>query len=247
MNGTEHRVKRAILMAAGRGERLRPLTEQTPKPLLRVRGVPMIESMIGALRRQGITEIHVVAGYRMEQFQYLADKYPGLSLVENPVYDRYNNISSLYAAREYLEDVLIADADQIVEDDRAVAPVYARSGYNAVWTAGSTKEWLLQLRDGIVTSCSRTGGSEGWQLYSISRWTAEDGRILRERLEETYAREENRQLYWDDVPLFCCPQDFRLGIYEMERQAVTEIDTLRELAMYDSQYAAFAAEGSAGK
>ncbi len=233
------RIQRAILMAAGRGERLLPLTAQTPKPLLPVRGVPMIESMIGALRRQGITEIHVVVGYRKEDFSYLPRKYPGLTLVENPVYMQYNNISSLYAAREWLEDVLIADADQIVEDDEAVSPVYERSGYNAVYTESETREWLMQLTDGIVTSCSRTGGRSGWQLYSISRWNAGDGQMLRRKLEEVYADQKNRHLYWDDVPLFCCPDAFRLGIFRMRAGAVTEIDDLRELAAYDSAYSEF--------
>ena len=214
-----------------------PLTARTPKPLLRVHGTPMIESMIGALRRQGITEIYVVVGYLKEAFAYLEDKYDGLTLIENPVYDRYNNISSLYAARDHLEDVLIADADQIIEDDAAVSPFYERSGYNAVYTDRPTKEWLMQTEEGIVTSCSRTGGCGGWQLYSISRWNARDGRMLRQKLEETYADEGRRNLYWDDVPLFCFPEAFRLGIFEMEAKAVTEIDDLKELAAFDADYA----------
>ena len=48
------------------GERLRPLTLTTPKPLISVNGVPMIESVIRAVRKNGIEEIYVVGGYRME-------------------------------------------------------------------------------------------------------------------------------------------------------------------------------------
>lgn len=238
-----HFIKRAILMAAGRGERLMPLTGEIPKPLIPVHGTPMIESMIGALGRQGITEIHVVVGYMADRFAYLEDKYPGVRLIPNPLYDRCNNISSLYAAREYLEDVLIADADQLVRDDSALAPAFERSGYNAVRCTGPTREWLMQTdAEGIVTSCSRTGGTEGWQLYSISRWSAADGARLRARLEEAFADENRRNLYWDDVPMFLYPGDFRLGVREMDTAAVTEIDDLHELAAEDPSYRDLLAE-----
>ena len=47
-----------------------------------------------------------------------------------------------------------------------------------------TDEWLMQVDDdGVVTSCSRTGGQKGWQLFSISRWTKEDGQQLKRHLE----------------------------------------------------------------
>ena len=57
-----HYVKRAIIMAAGKGQRMHPLTLKTPKPLIRVNGKRMIESVIEALRGQGITDIYVVVG-----------------------------------------------------------------------------------------------------------------------------------------------------------------------------------------
>ena len=57
----------------------------------------------------------------------------------------------------------------------------------------------MQVENGRVISCSRTGGKKGWQLYSISRWTAEDGTKLREHLEEEFEKNRNDQIYWDDV------------------------------------------------
>ena len=64
-----HRVKRAIIMAAGIGKRMQPLTLEVPKPLVRVRGERMIDTVVRALRENGITEIHVVVGYKKEQFE----------------------------------------------------------------------------------------------------------------------------------------------------------------------------------
>lgn len=177
-------------MAAGRGCRLQPLTLSTPKPLIKVNGQRMIDTVIQGLRANGITEIHVVVGYQKEKFECFKETYEGLSLIENPYYDTCNNISSLYMARDLLEDAIITDADLLIYDSSILSPLFERSGYNCVWTDAPTDEWLLTLKDDIVTHCSRTGGKSGWQLYSISRWTAEDGRNLKKHLEFQFEQKE---------------------------------------------------------
>ena len=231
-----HQASKAIIMAAGKGERMHPVTEKTPKPLIRVKGQRMIESVIEALRRNGITEIYIVVGYLKEQFEELAEQWPGVQLIENPYYETCNNISSLYAAREYLENCMILDGDQIIYNKKILTPFFERSGYNAVWTYEETGEWLLTVEDGIVTGCSRTGGKGGWQLYSISRWSEEDGKRLRAHLELEFEVRKNRQIYWDDVALFCHPEEYQLGIYPMQKSDIIEIDSLEELALADDTY-----------
>lgn len=231
-----HKVKRAIIMAAGMGNRMRPVTLTTPKPMIRVNGVRMIDSVIRALHQNGIYEIYVVVGYLKEQFAVLEQEYSGLMLIENPYYDTCNNISSLYVARDHLSDVIILDGDQIIYNPEILSPEFARSGYNGIWTDGHTEEWLMTVEKGIVTACSRTGGEKGWQLYSISRWSEEDGKKLARHLEIQFEEKKNRQIYWDDVALFCYPEEYALGVREMKEGDIVEIDGYDELIAIDPTY-----------
>lgn len=231
-----NRVQRAIIMAAGTGSRMRPVTLDIPKPLVKVNGARMIDTVIDALHKNGIYEIYIVVGYLKEKFDVLKEEYEGITLIENPYYDTCNNISSLYVARDYIENAIILDGDQIIFNQDILSPEFEKSGYNSVWTDKQTDEWLQTVENGIVTSCSRTGGKGGWQLYSISRWTAEDGKRLKKHLEHEFAEKKNTQIYWDDVVMFCHKDEYTLGIRPMNKNDIIEIDNLSELIEIDKSY-----------
>ena len=171
----------------------------------------------------------------IKQLEVLEKEYR-VHIIENPYYDTCNNISSLYVAREHLEDAIILDGDQIIYNENILCSKFEKSGYNAVWTDEETDEWLMQVENGRVISCSRTGGKSGWQLYSISRWSAEDGKRLKQHLEEEFIEKNNRQIYWDDVAMFCHFEEYNLGIMPMEKDDIIEIDSFEELIKIDNSY-----------
>lgn len=231
-----NKVKRAIIMAAGTGKRMQPVTLETPKPLVKVNGVRMIDTVIQGLYMNGIKDIYIVVGYLKEKFECLIREYSGVVLIENPYYDSCNNISSLYVARDFIAESIILDGDQIIYNHEILSPEFERSGYNAVWCENNTEEWLMTVENGIVTSCNRNGGKKGWQLFSVSRWNEDDGEKLKRHLEIEFEVKKNRQIYWDDIAMFCYPEEYKLGIREMQYGDIVEIDNISELISIDKSY-----------
>lgn len=231
------KVKRAIILAAGKGNRLKPITEKIPKPLVSVNGVRFIDTIIKGLMDNKINEIYVVVGYMKEKFEIIKEEYPNIILIENPYYDVCNNISSLFVVRDKLENSIILDADQYILNSEILFTDFEKSGYNCKWITEYENDWILTVDNNKkIIDCNRNGGSLGWRLYSVSRWTKDDGLKLKKLVEEEFINKNNTQIYWDDVVMFCYPDEFDLTIYEMNSDDIYEIDTLEDLIKIDSSY-----------
>lgn len=111
----------AIILAAGMGRRLKELTQNNTKCMVRVNGVPLIDRMLSQIDRHALSRIVIVVGYeRQKLMKHIAEldiKTP-ITYIENPVYDKTNNIYSLNLAKDYLceDDTLLFESDLIVED-----------------------------------------------------------------------------------------------------------------------------------
>lgn len=127
-----YRVRRAVFIAAGFGSRLVPITLNTPKPLVRVKGKRIIDSLLDAVVAAGIQEIYIVRGYLSEQFDQLLYKYPGIRFIENPAYNEANNISSVMCARYLLQNAYICEADLLLYNPSLISKYQYRTNYLGV-------------------------------------------------------------------------------------------------------------------
>ncbi len=110
----------AIILAAGMGRRLGELTNDNTKCMLQVNGVRLIHRILDSIYETGIRRVVLVVGYKAENVkQLIGNEYRGMEIVyvENSVYDKTNNIYSLFLAREYLmaDDTLLLESDLIFE------------------------------------------------------------------------------------------------------------------------------------
>ena len=99
-----YRVKRAIILAAGFGSRMMPATADRPKPMVRVNGTRIIDTLLDALVAVDIREITIIGGYQFDKLKDLLEKYPFVKLIENKDYDTTNNISSAILSFDTLHD-----------------------------------------------------------------------------------------------------------------------------------------------
>ena len=238
-------IKRALIMAAGIGERMHPVTLDTPKPLVSVRGVRFLDSQITALHARGIEDIVVVTGYLAEQFQDLERRYPGVKLVFNPDFDKGNNIASLYHARQYLDRaVVIMDGDILIRNVNVLRTAIARSGYCCPWVDYDPGEWFFLCDDSLTITGAQSEHKPGWELKSISFWTESDVRRLRRQLEAAFENDRVLDNYWDYIPLIRHWGDYDLRIYPLQQEDILEIDSFRDLCLEDPSYKHYRMKGS---
>ena len=229
-----YRVKRAVFIAAGFGTRLVPITFNTPKPLVRVHGVRIIDRLIDACLEAGIQEIVIVRGYLAEQFDQLKYKYPMITFLENPVYNEANNISSAMVARYLLSNAYVFEADLLIHNPKIIRKYHYTSDFLAI-KKDRTDDWCFTVRDGIITE-EKVGGTDCWQMVGISYWNGQDGRKLSQDIAEVYASPGGKERYWEQVPLVYRKEHYAVRVRPCLEEDIVEIDTFRELKEIDKTY-----------
>ena len=213
----------AIILAAGMGTRLRPLTNDKPKCLVEVNGVPMVERQIQFLKEKGINDITLISGYKANALDYLKGKY-GVDIVFNDRYETCNNINSLYIVKDRFHDTYILEGDVYMDKNILLSEV-SQSTYFAR-KKKYENEWGLEVDANNKLTHINIGNGEGYLMSGISYWKGDDCKKIVAHMEDIYATKDYTNLYWDNMVLDVYPQ---LDICVREIDGVYEIDTPEEL------------------
>ena len=229
-----YRAKRAVFIAAGFGSRLVPITLNTPKPLVRVNGKRIIDTLIDACLAAGINEIYIVRGYLAEQFDQLLYKYPMIKFLENPIYNEANNVSSSLVARYLLSNAYVFEADLLLSNPEIITKYHYTSDFLAI-RKDRTDDFCFEVKDGIIVE-EKVGGLDCWQMVGISYWDEADGHKLSQHIKEAYEMPGGKERYWEQVPLIVFKDHYQVRVRECVDEDIVEIDTFRELKALDKTY-----------
>lgn len=216
---------RAIILAAGLGTRLRPMTDNKPKALVEVNGLPLIEYQIKYLKEKNINEIIIVVGYLKEQFDYLVDKYK-VNLVFNDKYDVYNNFYSLYLVKEQLANSYVIDADNYIFKNIFDEKI-TKSTYFSVHRKNCVNEWFLVYDENYKVSDIIVDSKEGRILSGVSYWDKETAEKILTFINKAYKSNEYQDLYWDNMVKDNI-NELDVYVKELEEDTIYEIDSVED-------------------
>jgi len=229
----EHKPARAVILAAGMGTRLRPLTEELPKPMVPVCGRPIITTILDGLRLADIDKVHIVCGWKKERLFALKDAYPEVQFLENPDYETSNNLSSVLCAGELLQDALVVEGDLYFQNPAVFQQIGSVSNYLA-FSVPSSDDWCFFTEDAceprrITRMAVGSAGKPCWQMVGCSYWTVEDGQRLLHDAREVYDAPGGHARYWDEIALDAHLGEYDIRVRPCAADDVIEIDTVDEL------------------
>lgn len=229
-----YKVNNAIIMAAGMASRFAPLSYEKPKALLCVKGEILIERQIRQLQVAGIKDITVVVGYMKDKFFYLAEKFGGVSIVENDDYYRYNNTSTLIRVLDRLRNTYICSSDNYFSENVFEPYVYG-AYYAAVEFPGPVNEWGLEF--------NAKGRITGINHYPVDAWCMM-GHVYFDRafsekfaaiLKVEYGSEVVKKELWEAV-YERHVRELSMSIRKYDNGIVHEFDSLDDLRQFDASF-----------
>lgn len=230
-----YRVKSAVILAAGYGQRMNPATLERPKPMVTVGGVRIIDTLLDALVKVGITDITLVRGYKKEKFDDLLTKYPFLTLVDNDDYDHTNNISSVVKVIEKVDACYLCEADLFITNPDIITKYQYASNILGSYSL-ETDDWCFRQQDGFISDYKK-GNTYCFNYYGISYWTKEDSAKLRTDFCKVYNEyPDGKDCFWEFIPLVLLKDNYQVEIRPCHKSDIIEIDSYHELQLLDDSY-----------
>ncbi len=236
-----YKVRKAIIFAAGFGSRMAPVTLDTPKPLVKVNGVRMIDTLLDALVAKGIKNITIVRGYKKEKFNELLEKYPFLQFVDNDEFNVTNNISSAMKVVDIIDRCYICEADLLISNPEIIRKYEYTTNYLGA-KVNETDDWCFKKVNGYIGDYKQ-GGEDCYQAYGISFWNEADSNRLKADLKKLYLSRGGKEYFWEACALKVNKNAYKIQIRNCHKSDIVEIDNFSELVAIDASYADYPKHG----
>jgi len=223
-----------VILAAGMAKRLRPLTDERPKCLLKVGERTLLQRTVDAMLAAGISELVVVTGYRANMIRdFLTETYPSLNIhfIDNPDYAHNNNIFSLWLTRPYVDgnDFLLMDSDILC--DPAILPEVISAEGSALalnrHELGEEEMKIVADAHGRIIEISKTcsPSEAAGESVGIEKMTADYSTALFRELEKMIVDEGLIDIFYERAFERLIPQGHTFRIVDTTSFFSIELDT----------------------
>lgn len=149
---------KAIILAAGEGKRLRPLTDNIPKCMVDLFGKPLIQRQVDIFTKSGISDISIITGYRSEQIQV-----PSVHYIHNNNYDKTNMVETLFCAKEIMNDsIIVSYGDIIFQQDVLEQLIQSDEDFSVVVDQKWFSYWAMRFSNPLDDAESLTIDEHGY-------------------------------------------------------------------------------------
>ncbi len=226
-----YRVKRAVILAAGRGERLRPESDQIPKPMTKVHTQRFVETQLDALARVGISDITIVRGYKGEMFDELLGEYPHLKFIDNPEWHSAGAIVSAALAIDKLAGAYLIEGDLYMKNTSILRPFEYRSSWYSQ-PIPTENDWFFSVDETERIQALDFGTTDHHRHYKyvgIQYWAPREAELLKADLKTVLATPSGRQAFIESVPFAPHTGTYEIYARKIGPDDATEVDTYEEL------------------
>lgn len=227
----ERRMK-VVILAAGVGSRLRPLTTNSPKAMIRINEKPLVQYQVESLIKSGFTheDIYIIGGYKIEEIEKHF-KGTGVHFIYNPFYESMNNIYSFLLSRAVGDDLLLINSD-LFYDNRMISLILNSEYPTCILVDGQkelTEEAMRVKLDGnrlrLVNKQLSLAGTDG-EYIGISKLAARDLAVLYQKASELI--EAGETSCWYENVFEACAANVEIRAVSTEGYHWIEIDDLHD-------------------
>jgi len=222
---------KVVILAAGRGKRMAPLTDTKPKTLVEINGKTFLERLIDVIHKCGVEDIVVVVGYKKEQMIETLKKYPNVEIVENDDYKTTDNMYSLMLCEEKCKDrsLMVLMADIVLGKELLETALNVEGTKFPVEMDPNLKDGQrVLLEDGLLKGISKTLPAAQATCVNIYTFSKEDAPVFFNEIKNI-VHNRGKPKEWIEEAIMGIKDKINIGTVDITGKLWLEVDDVEDL------------------